>query len=111
MEFYSPKNFKSGKYRFGKYNDRDLALLIVFNLIGALTIIGLGVMGLIFRSVWLIVLGFVLGGICIGTILLLTFPMRIYHNVLGRILVFFNYNKKQKKYAWKGYDYGNYEDE
>lgn len=111
MEFYSPKNFKQGKYYLNRYNASDLFILVPS--------VAVGIM-LILCSIYFIVLtgnktigiaGIALGTLIIFIAFLLTMPVPVYHNILGWINVQLHFNAKQKVFRWYGYDYMNYEED
>lgn len=111
MEFFSPKGFKNGAYYFNKYDMRDLLILIP-TCVSALIVFIFGVfmMSVTENFIYLIV-ALIVAFLMVSTAIILTIPIDIYHNFLGKILSYINFKTKQKKFIWRGYDYDNYSED
>ena len=111
MEFYSPKNFKQGKYYFNRYNANDLLILIPAVVGGVLLILCSIYFIMLTKNKKIGIIGIGIGAGIIFIAYLLTMSVPVYHNILGWINVQLHFEAKQKVYKWYGYDYMNYEEE
>ncbi len=109
MEFYSPKNFKSASYYFGKYDAFDLCILIPSIILGIFIVLISATVSEELNT-YILICGVALGVLVGLTGFILTYPIPIYHNMIGYILCFLNYSRKQKSFKWLGFNYNNYED-
>lgn len=104
MEFYTPKNFKNGKFLMNRFRKLDLLLLFIglgmtvvlfYSSIISLVIYKYSVFfGLLFLLFSLLPLGIV--------ILLVFIPTQVKHNLLEVIKIHFLYKKRKKSYYWGG---------
>lgn len=111
MQFICPKNYKSGKYFMSKYRKIDVVIIVtgtIFGMILTLTMITIANgKGTFFMGI----MGAVIGMLIAGTVIILTLNIPYYHNVLEWLLNVIKYCTKTRRYAWKGINYNEDEEE
>ena len=111
MVFQCPKNFKKGKYLFGKYRWIDLIILFGCGCVGLFTALAIVSLASALKS-------FVLGvvGLCAGILImlvggLLTLPVNHYHNMLEWLNTIIDYYARTRRFVWLGFNWSDDDEE
>ena len=111
MVFQCPKNFKRGKYLFGKYRWIDLIILFGCGCVGLFTALAIVSLASALKS-------FVLGviGLCTGILImlvggLLTLPVNHYHNMLEWLNTIIDYFARTRRFVWIGFNWSDDDEE
>ncbi|MGF0144916.1 hypothetical protein [Sharpea azabuensis] len=107
MIFICPKNFKSGKYIFGKYRPIDLAILILGGLGGLIVGLVLLNIAMVLRSLIFGISAALIGGLIILVSAGLVLKINYYHNVLEWILTAIQYYTRNREYRFRGIAYAD----
>ena len=97
MEFYAPKDFKSGRLINSRYRKIDIVIMVTGILISTAFIVGY--MGMLDGRNWILFLFLCLPAM---TGMFLTMPAGLDHNMLELLKMLFVYWKSEKDYFWEG---------
>ena len=111
MIFQCPKNFKRGKYLFGKYRWIDLVILFGCGCVGLFLALAIVSLATAIDSFGVGLFGLIIGVLIMLVGGLLTLPINHYHNVLEWFNTIIDFYMRTRKFIWLGFKWSDDEDE